>query len=102
MRIPLRAWMSLFCLLAASPAAPAPAQRVVSQTVGTDELLLVLADPSQIAALSHLGDDPAFSVEAGKATAYPRLKGPDAESVMRFRPDLVLAASYTEAATLVL
>jgi iron complex transport system substrate-binding protein len=32
--------------------------RVVSQSVGTDELLLALAEPGQIAALSHLANDP--------------------------------------------
>ena len=101
-RASLAAWTFLFCALAAAPAAPSPAQRVVSQTVGTDEVLLALADPAQIAALSYLGRDPAFSQKASEAAAYPTLKSSDAESVMRFRPDLVLAASYTEAPTLAL
>ena len=33
--------------------------RVVSQTVGTDELLLALAEPEQVAALSHLARETA-------------------------------------------
>jgi iron complex transport system substrate-binding protein len=86
--------------VAASPASSP--RRVVSQTVGTDELLLALADPAQIAALSHLSRDAAFSVEAAKAAAYPKLRSSDAESVIRFNPDLVLEASYSEAATLTL
>jgi len=95
-------WSFVLCALMAVPAIAAPPLRVVSQTVGTDELLLALADPPQIAALSHLGRDPAFSLTASEAAAYPKLKSSDAESVIFFRPDLVLAASYTEAPTLAL
>src|SRR5262249_13748342 len=51
-----------------------PPRRVVSQTLGTDELLLVLADPGQIVALSHLATDPKFSPVVKEASAYPRLK----------------------------
>ena len=95
-------WSFVLCALMAAPAIAAPPRRVVSQTVGTDELLVALADPAQIAALSHLGRDPAFSLTASEAAAYPKLKSSDAESVIFFRPDLVLAASYTEAPTLAL
>ncbi|HEY4771145.1 MAG TPA: hypothetical protein VIH51_10990, partial [Myxococcales bacterium] len=95
-------WSFFLCALIAAPAPAGPPQRVVSQTVGTDELLLALADPAQIAALSHLGRDPAFSLTATEAASYPKLKSSDAESVISFRPDLVLAASYTEAPTLAL
>ncbi len=80
----------------------APPRRVVSQTVGTDELLLALAEPAQVAALSHLARDQNFSPVATEAAAFPRLKDSDAESVLRFRPDLVLVASYTRAETLAL
>lgn len=76
-----------------------PPRRVVSQALGTDELLLVLAEPSQIAALSHLAVDPKFSPVVKEASAYPRLKDSDAESVLKHRPDLVLMASYTRAET---
>jgi iron complex transport system substrate-binding protein len=95
-------WSFVLCALMAAPAIAGPPRRVVSQTVGTDELLLALADPAQIAALSHLGRDPAFSLTASEAAAYPKLKSSDAESVIFFRPDLVLAASYSEAPTLAL
>jgi iron complex transport system substrate-binding protein len=88
-------------LLAAAPPAGGP-RRVVSQTVGTDELLLALAEPGQIAALSHLAREADFSPVAREAAGFPALKDSDAESVLRFRPDLVLVASYTRAETLVL
>lgn len=92
----------LLTLFAAALLAAAAPRRVVSQTVGTDELLLALAGPGQIAALSHLARDASFSPVAREAGAHPALKDSDAESVLRFRPDLVLVASYTRAETLAL
>jgi len=72
--------------------------RVVSQTVGTDEMLIALADPGQIAALSKLAADPEFSAVAAQAAGYPRLEpNGDAESVLRYRPTLVLCANYSRA-----
>jgi iron complex transport system substrate-binding protein len=70
-------------------------RRVVSQTVGTDELLLALADPAQIAALSHLSRDPEYCAVAAEALRYPQLVQGDAETILRFKPDLVLVSSYT-------
>jgi iron complex transport system substrate-binding protein len=75
---------------------------VVSQAVGTDELLLALADPDQIAALSHISHDWRFSTVAEEARRFPAINDSDAESVLRFRPDLVLAASFTRPETLAL
>lgn len=71
--------------------------RVVSQTVGTDELLLALAEPGQVAALSHLADDPMFSAVAAEARAYPKIGHGDVESVLRHRPTLVLATDFSRA-----
>jgi iron complex transport system substrate-binding protein len=73
-----------------------PARHVVSQTVGTDDLLLALAAPEQIAALSHLAQDERYSPCFREARKFPKLTNSDAESVLRYHPDLVLAASYTE------
>jgi len=92
----------LFLTIAALPLVAARPMRVVSQSVGTDELLLALADPGQIAALSHIARDTHFSPVAAEAKAYPAIKDSDAESVLRFRPDLVLAASFTRPETLTL
>jgi iron complex transport system substrate-binding protein len=76
-------------------AGPMP-MRVVSQTVGTDELLLAVAAPGQVAALSHLARDPEFSAVADEAKAYPQLQlNGDAESVIKFGPTLVLCADYS-------
>ena len=86
----------------AMPLTAARPQRVVSQAVGMDELLLALADPGQIAALSHISQDGHFSPVAAEAKRFPAIKDSDAESVLRFRPDLVLAASFTRPETLAL
>ncbi|MDF3059826.1 MAG: periplasmic binding protein [Rariglobus sp.] len=73
----------------------APAARVVSQTVGTDELLLALARPEQIAALSHISTSPEFSPVAAEAKAYPSISMGDSEAILRHRPTLVLFADYS-------
>lgn len=91
-----------FLLVLTLPLQAAHPQRVVSQAVGTDELLLALADPGQIAALSHISHDAQFSPVAAEARRFPALRDSDAESVLRFRPDLVLAASFTRPETLAL
>ncbi|MGH8020311.1 MAG: ABC transporter substrate-binding protein [Opitutaceae bacterium] len=70
--------------------------RVVSQSAGTDELLIALATPGQIAALSHIASDAAFSAVAGEAKAYPHLdRNDDAEGILKHRPTLVLFADYS-------
>ena len=72
-----------------------PPKRVVSQTVGTDELLLALAEPAQIVVLSHLSRDPEYSAVATEAARFPQLSQGDTETILRHRPDLVLVSSYT-------
>jgi iron complex transport system substrate-binding protein len=77
-------------------AAPTPALRVVSQTVFTDEMLLALAEPGQILALSALSRDPDFSAVSKEAAAYAQLPvSSDAEAILRHRPTLVLFADYS-------
>lgn len=69
--------------------------RVVSQSVGTDELLLALAEPGQIAALSHIAEDASFSAVAAEARAFPRITSGDAETILKHRPTLVLFTDYS-------
>jgi len=87
-----------FLLAALSLFAGAP-RRVVSQTVGTDELLLALADPDQIASLSNFARDPRYSPVAREAARFPALRASDPESILAHKPDLVLVASFTRAET---
>jgi iron complex transport system substrate-binding protein len=80
----------------AAPPSPPPQIRVISQTVGNDELLLAVAEPAQIAALSHLSRDPDFSAVAAQAAAFPKLdKNATAESILAFSPTLVLFTDYS-------
>jgi iron complex transport system substrate-binding protein len=91
----------LFCfcstILASSLLIASPPKRVVSQAVGTDDILLALATPDQIAALSHLAHDPRYAPDAESAKKYPTLKGSSAEDILRFNPDLVLMTSFSPA-----
>jgi len=74
------------------------AVRVVSQTVGTDELLLALAQPGQVVALSHLARVPEFSSVAAAAAAYPQIDATaDAEGILKYLPTHVLFANYSRA-----
>ena len=86
----------LFAALLIVGSAAASEVRIVSQTVGTDEALLALADPGQIAALSPLAHDPHFCADARNAAPYPVLRvGGDAESVLQYHPTVVLCADYS-------
>jgi iron complex transport system substrate-binding protein len=79
-------------------AGEAAAVRVVSQTVGTDELLLAVAEPSQVAALSHLAGKAEFSAVSEEAKNYPQLTlNCDLEGVLKYRPTLLLCADYSRA-----
>jgi iron complex transport system substrate-binding protein len=72
--------------------------RVVSQTVGSDELLLAVAEPGQVAALSHLARDASFSAVAQEATRHPVIgSAGDAEAILKHEPTLVLFADYSRA-----
>jgi iron complex transport system substrate-binding protein len=86
----------LFLTAAAGLAGEARPIRVVSQMVGSDEMLIALAGPGQIAALSHLADEAVYSAVAEEARAYPKLTiHGDAESILKFHPTLVLFADYS-------
>jgi len=82
-----------------SISAAAPPKRVVSHAVGTDDILLALADPSQIAALSQMAHDPLVAPTAMEAAKYPALKNSSAEDILRFNPDLVILASFSSPET---
>jgi iron complex transport system substrate-binding protein len=71
-----------------SHAAPAP-RRVVSLNPCLDAILLDVADPSQIAALSHYSREPRQSAIADIARRYPFTWG-SAEEIVALKPDLVI------------
>lgn len=78
-------------LMLAGVASAAPPRRVVSLNPCLDAILLAVADPGQIAALSHYSHDPRQSAVAAQAARYPATWG-SAEEVVALKPDLVLTS----------
>ncbi|QCK85533.1 ABC transporter substrate-binding protein [Phreatobacter aquaticus] len=80
-----------------SPGLAAPG-RVVSLNLCADQLVLALADPGQIAALSPFATDRASSAAAEVAKAYPRTRG-SAEEALALGADLVFLGPLDRMAT---
>lgn len=72
-------------------------RRIVSVTLGSDEILLDLVDPARIAALTRYVDDPRCSSAVARARAVTGRVTGDVEEILAAGPDLVLVASYTRA-----
>ncbi|MFY9268721.1 MAG: ABC transporter substrate-binding protein [Candidatus Manganitrophaceae bacterium] len=72
-------------------------QRIVSLTLGSDEILLSLVDPKRIVAVTHLAVDPKVSHVAEASKAIPNRIQAGLEQVVALRPDRVITASYTPA-----
>lgn len=79
-------------------AAAEPVRRIVSINLCTDQLLLALAAPNQIAGLSRFSRNTEMSFLASRAAAYPSLRG-TAEEVLKLAPSLVLAGAFSGRAT---
>jgi iron complex transport system substrate-binding protein len=92
------ATLAVWLTLAAPSLAADPPARIVSINLCTDELLLALADPAQIAALSIYATDATLSYFAREA-AHFRHDAAAAETVIGIDPDLVLAGRFTKRAT---
>ncbi|MFT9098891.1 MAG: ABC transporter substrate-binding protein [Zymomonas mobilis subsp. pomaceae] len=102
MRCPLSffSWsilISLFILiekpLCAFKEVPRPA-RIVSLNLCADELLVDLADRSQIAALTRYARNPEMSLVTKEAQSLPFTYG-SAEELIRLNPDLIITSSYS-------
>lgn len=86
-------------LVAASPAAAGP-RRVVSMNPCVDAVLVEVAEPAQILAISHYSQDPrATSIPLATARRFAATSG-TAEEVVALRPDLVLAGAHVSPSTL--
>jgi iron complex transport system substrate-binding protein len=86
-------------LIGAAPAAPRPPKRVVSLNMCADQLVIALADRSQIAGLTEWARDPQLSFYADRAMSLP-FTHRSAEEVLELRPDLVISAPYRTKAVL--
>jgi len=73
--------------------------RIVSQTLGTDEILLAICDPSRIIAVSIFARDPKYSPVIEQARAIPHQVTGGAEQILKLNPDLIFVASYSRAET---
>lgn len=86
--------------LAGCNARPASTGGIVSTNPCADQLLLALAPPGRIAAISHYSQEAAAtSIPLDVARTFRGTAG-TAEEVIALKPDLVLASSFTSAATL--
>jgi iron complex transport system substrate-binding protein len=81
-----------------APALAAGLPRIVSMNLCTDQLLLPLADPEQIAGLSRFSRDIRQSFAAEDARRYPTLSG-GAEDVLVLKPDIVVASLFDKRST---
>ncbi len=80
-------------------AAQARPLRIASLNPCLDSILVQVADPDQIIAISHYSHDPtATSIPLDIAQKYPAIMD-TAEEVIALRPDLVLAGEHTSRAT---
>lgn len=85
------------CALAA-PAEATP-RRIVSLNPCVDAILMEVAEPSRIAAITHYSRDPgASSIPIETARRFPITYG-TAEEVIALRPDLVIAGRHVALAT---
>ena len=86
----------VFCIASGVAAAPA---RVVSINLCSDQYLLALASPGQIASVTWLAADAVRSSEAKVAAGIPVNRG-RAEEVVAFRPDMVFANQFSDPAAI--
>ena len=87
----------LALLLLMTPAS-AKAERIVSLNLCADQILLELADPERIAALSFVARDPYLSYHAAEAERFPVVRG-SADEVLLLQPDIVLAGTMSTRST---
>ena len=79
--------------------APAVPQRIVSINLCADQLVLALADRSQISGLTHNATDPEMSGEAAKARGLQLLSN-SAEQILAIEPDLIVGMPASRSAAL--
>jgi iron complex transport system substrate-binding protein len=69
-------------------------QRIVSLTLGTDEILLGLVPVERITALTYLADDPGISNIAEQAKQIPKKVKANPEEIIALQPDLLIIADW--------
>lgn len=74
-------------------------QRIASQTLATDEILLAICPHERIVALSNLALDTTYSNVAAEARRLGKPATQGAEQILLLEPDLIFVASYSRAET---
>ena len=90
--------LAVACVAAAKTVAAQTPLRVVSVNLCTDQLALMLAAPGQLVSVSRLAHDPDSSSMVDAAIGLPT-NGSGAEEIYLLNPDLVLAGTFTDPAT---
>ena len=94
----VRAFLVCAALIAGPVLAQAP-ERVVSMNLCTDQLAMLLAGPGQLVSVSHIALDTRISAMVDEAATY-KINHGLAEEIYLMRPDLVVAGTYSDRATL--
>lgn len=82
------------------PKVEGPPRRIVSMNPCVDAVLMDIADPVQIAGISHYSHDSrATSIPLDRALRYPAISG-SAEDVIGAAPDLVIAGPHVSIQTI--
>lgn len=72
-------------------------QRIVSQTLATDEILLTVCEPERIIAFSKFALDPEYSNVADFVRQRHAKQVESTEDIVTLSPDLIFIASYSRA-----
>ncbi|MCY4436535.1 MAG: ABC transporter substrate-binding protein [Chloroflexi bacterium] len=73
---------------------PQQPQRIVSLTLGTDEILLSLVDTARVRGVTYLAGDSMWTNVSEIARQVENTVQSDPEQIIALEPDLVLAATY--------
>ncbi len=79
---------------------PALPQRIISQTLATDEILLEICPLERIVGFSPLATDIQYSLISPVVQKSGKAQPANVEQILQLQPDLILAASYNRAETL--
>jgi iron complex transport system substrate-binding protein len=78
-----------------SVAIPHEPQRIVSVTLGTDEILLGLVGRARVVGVTRYAADPNESWVADQVGGIAQIASANAEQILALKPDLIFVASYT-------
>jgi iron complex transport system substrate-binding protein len=76
------------------------AERIVSVTLGTDEILLTLVGPERLIGVTYLATDPSISNAADLAADVANIVEADPEQIIALTPDLVFVETFTDPAVI--